>query len=48
MCQDGLCYKLLLGKEQDPKLRREPDVNLADSLNQPHASPSLLREGLEE
>lgn len=48
MCQDQLYYKLLLEKEQDPKLRREPDVNSEESSNQPPASPSLLREGLEE
>lgn len=48
MCQDRVYYKLLLEKEQDPKLRHEPDVNSEDSSNQPPASLSLLREGLEE
>lgn len=46
--QDRLCYKLLLGKEQDPKFGCEPDVNLADSLNQPQESLRFLREKLEE
>lgn len=36
MCQDRVYYKLLLKKEQDPKLRRGPDVNSEDSSNHPH------------
>ena len=47
MCQDRLHYKLLLRKEQDPKFGHEPDVNSADSSNEPPASVSLLREGWE-
>lgn len=46
--QDRLYYKLLLRREQDPKLGHEPHVNLADSLNQPQASLRFLRERLEE
>lgn len=44
MCQDRLYYKLLLEKEQDPKLRHGPDVNSEDSSNHPPPYPWAFSE----